>query len=399
MRIVLDYRPALRARTGVGELVHELARALVSPERPLGRESGLEVPRHADASDVSAAMGSDVDVVLFTSSWKDRPSDAVRRELAGVRVADHRIPVRSLTWAWNRMGWPPIEMLTGHCDVVHSMTPLVIPARRAAQVVTVHDLDFLHHPERAAAETRRDFPALVADHVAGADHVIVPSRYTAREVERRLAVPGSRITVCSPGPPAWARAVAAERARSADARHILFIGTLEPRKNVGALIAAYRALVSAVADAPPLVLAGRMTAEGVAWQHSATEAGLADRVRFLGYVDDRDRPALYEAAHMLVLPSLEEGFGFPVLEGMACGVPVVISNRGSLPEVAGDAADPIDPDDIDGLAARMRALLDPEHAADAVTRGSARAARYSWNGCATEARRAYRAAVVVRQSR
>jgi alpha-1,3-rhamnosyl/mannosyltransferase len=102
---------------------------------------------------------------------------------------------------------------------------------------------------------------------------------------------------------------------------------------------------------------------------------------------------------MLVLPSLEEGFGLPVLEAMACGVPVVISNRGSLPEVAADAASPVDPSDADALAHEMARVLRPDIAAEATARGLARAARYSWQSCALSARDAYRAAVAARERR
>lgn len=408
MRIVLDYRPALRARTGVGELAHELARALLAEgelaARPLAAECvanrGSEDAPVAARSSAPEAPEAPDEIVLFTSSWKDRPSEQARKELAGARWVDRRVPVRLLTWAWNRCEWPPIEALAGPCDLVQSLTPLLVPARAAAQVVTVHDLDFLSHHDRTEGEMRRDFPALSARHVRRADHVIVPSEYTAAEVRTRLAVAPGRITVCSPGPPDWTARVAAERAGTgARGEHILFLGTLEPRKNVGALIHAYGALVRSTPDAPPLVVAGRMSAHGERWRQAAESAGLGARIRFLGYVKDAARPELYARARMLVLPSFDEGFGFPVLEAMACGVPVVISNRGALPELAGDAAAPVAPDDVDGLAARMRALLDDGAAAAAAARGLRRASRYSWTACARAARGAYRAAWTARQSR
>lgn len=102
---------------------------------------------------------------------------------------------------------------------------------------------------------------------------------------------------------------------------------------------------------------------------------------------------------MLVLPSFEEGFGLPVLEAMACGVPVVVSDRGSLPEVAGTAATPVDPTDIEGLAAAMAQLLQPDVAARARARGYQEAARYSWAACATATLQAYRAAIGARAER
>jgi glycosyltransferase involved in cell wall biosynthesis len=368
VRILLDYRPALRERTGVGEFVHELAKALTR-------------------------TGTD-DIILFTASWKDRISEATARELAGARFVDRRLPVRGLTWAWNRAEWPPAEWLAGTVDVVHAQSPLLIPTRGAAQVVTIHDLDYLLHPQRAEAEMRRDFPALAAAHAQRADQVIVSSRYAAAEVAARLGVARAKVSVCSPGVPEWASAIAAERAvRRISPGPILFLGTLEPRKNVGGLFEAYARLRTRRVDTPPLVMAGKARDSVVHELAKLREAPLAGHVELRGYISDAERQQLYRSATMLVLPSFEEGFGLPVLEAMACGLPVVVSDRGALPEVAGDAASPIPPGDADALAAAMERLLDPENARRASERGRSRAARYSWAACAANARDAYRAAV------
>ena len=183
VRIVLDYRPALRERTGVGEFVHELARALTAA-------SPLSPP------------------TLLSTSWKDRVSPAARDDLPTAHIVDRRIPVQALTWAWNRLEWPPVEGLTGACDVVHAQTPLLIPASRAAQVVTIHDLHFLRHPERSEREIRRDFPALVHAHAQRADHIVVSSAYAAAEVQTTLEVEAGKVSVCAPGAPYWAAEVA-----------------------------------------------------------------------------------------------------------------------------------------------------------------------------------------------
>jgi glycosyltransferase involved in cell wall biosynthesis len=368
VRILLDYRPALRERTGVGEFVHELTRAL-------------------------AGTGAD-EVSVLTSSWKDRPAPTLQAELGHVRIVDRRIPVRGLTWSWNRLGWPPVERLAGAADVVHSQSPLVIPATHAARVVTIHDLDFLLHPERTEGEMRRDFPALVRKHVHRADHIVVSSRYARGEVTSRLALAHDKVSVCSPGAPAWAAGIARERSTSGPpGTSILFVGTLEPRKNISGLLDAYLRLRERRPDAPPLVMAGRARAAVRGDLERVETAPLAGHVSVLGYVSDEDRQRLYREACMLVLPSLEEGFGLPVLEAMACGVPVVISDRGSLPEVAGAAASPVDPADPDALAREMTRLLAPVDAREAAAQGLARAALYSWDRCAASARDAYQAAV------
>jgi glycosyltransferase involved in cell wall biosynthesis len=348
LRILLDYRPALRERTGVGEYVHEIATALTRQLAPADR------------------------LTLFSSSWKDRlPADRV----PGTRVVDARIPVRALNLAWHRLGWPPIERFAGPLDIAHSLHPLLMPTRRAKQIVTVHDLDFLDHPERTRGEIHRDYATLAPRHARRADAVVTISRFTAGEVERRLGVARDRIVICSPGAPRWP-----PRPAPAPRGPILFMGTLEPRKNVGVLLEAYEALRQMMPDAPPLWLAGGATAAAAPWLRAIAEPPLAGHVEHLGYIPADRRYDLYARASMLILPSHLEGFGIPVLEAMTVGVPVIVSRRGALPEVAGDAAQIVEPEDAAGFAAAMtRYLTDAGAVADAVQRGIARARVYSWD--------------------
>jgi len=374
VRILVDYRPALRERTGVGEYVHEMAKA----------QAGLQPPD---------------EITLFSNSWKDRPAPALASEMGrSVRIIDVRIPVRGLVWSWNRLEWPAVEWFAGAHDVVHSQSPLLIPTRHAAQVVTIHDLDFLRNPDQASAEIRRDYPVLARSHASRADAVIVSSRYAATQVTNELRLDPSRVHLCPPGRPEWADEVRLRR-RDRTGRHILFIGTLNARKNVGTLLDAYTLLRAQVADAPPLVLAGSRTAHSSGWEARCQQAPLLGHVSLTGYVDLARRIELYENASMLVLPSYDEGFGLPVLEAMACGVPVIVSSRGSLPEVAGAAATPIDPDDAVGFATAMRAMLDPAAAAEAAERGIRQAAPFTWRTCAEAVRRAYQSAIEVHAHR
>jgi glycosyltransferase involved in cell wall biosynthesis len=374
VRIVLDYRPALRERSGVGEFVHGLAGAL-------------------------AASAAGDELVVLSTSWKDRPDPNLAAELPGVQIIDRRVPVRPLTWAWNRLGWPPVEWLTGAVDVIHAQTPVLIPASKAAQVITIHDLGFLDRPERSNAEMRRDFPRLVAPHAARADHVVVSSRYAGGEVARQLNVAADRITVCSPGAPAWTLPIARERGGEPRGAELLFIGTLEPRKNIAGLLDAYARLRERRQDAPPLVLIGRITDSLQVVLRRTSLAPLAGHVKVTGYVTEDERRRAYRTARVLLLPSFEEGFGLPVLEAMACGVPVVVSNRGSLPEVAGNAARPIDPENPEAIAAEIARLLDAQAARQAIAEGLAQAGRYTWEAAARAAREAYARAVVARARR
>ncbi len=312
-------------------------------------------------------------------------------ELAGATAFDRRVPVAVLNLAWHRLGWPSIERLTGQSfDVAHSFHPLLMPSRSAAQVITIYDLNFLTHPERTRAEIRRDYAALVRSHAKEADHVIVISDFTSREVQRQLGVPAERISICRPGAPEWT----ARTTTPADG-YALFVGTLEPRKNVGALLDAYEALLSrGVPHLPPLVLAGQATPDAAPWLARIARPPLLGHVRALGYVDPSARRSLYEGALLLVQPSHEEGFGMPVLEAMTVGVPVVAAGRGALPEVLGDAGLLADLDrhagDAQSLTGSMLQMLGDEGLrASASARGVARARAFHWAAAAEAAHEAY----------
>jgi len=365
VRILVDYRPALRERTGVGEYIHQLARAYTAAYRE--------------------------ELLLFTSSWKDRPARTVADQ-TGARVIDRRIPVRILNYLWHRLEWPPAEMLAGDVDITHSAHPLLLPARNAAQIVTIHDLFFLSHTQDTGAEIRRDYPVLAASHARRAHAVITSTQYGRSQIIERLGVAGERIYVCPPGAPVW-RTLGRQPNVPSDGC-ILFVGTLEPRKNVGALLDAYERLVSRRADMPRLVLAGRATAAASNWLARIQNVPLAGRVTHVGYVDDHAREDLYRAARVLVMPSLDEGFGLPALEAMSAGVPVIVSSRGSLPEVVQDAGAQVDPSNTGSLAdAVERAVFDQSWAMRAAQMGLDRARRFTWTDSARTLHRAYTEAV------
>ena len=374
--LLLDYRPALRDRTGVGEWVHQLALNLLALK---------------SAGDAAAAG---VELTLWSSSWRDRPTPSALRELNGATFVDRRVPVRPLTWAWNRVGWPPIESLTSRrFDVVHSTTPLLLPARSGLRVCTVYDLDFLAHPGRTRAEMRRDFPKLARAHAARADLVVTISDHSKAQVEQRLSVPPERVAVCRPGVPSWIPGPRRQPAAGAPG-HILFVGTLEPRKNVPALLAAYRVLVERQPSAPPLVLAGQATPAADAWLAEAQAPPLKGRVIVEGYVSNERRAELYAGASVVVLPSLDEGFGLPALEAMALGIPAITSNVGALPEVVGDAGILVDPADVRGLALALeRVSTDPALASRMRDAGIVRAREFSWPASARALLDAYRDAL------
>jgi glycosyltransferase involved in cell wall biosynthesis len=368
VRILIDYRPALRERTGVGEYAHELSTAL----------AGL-----LPATDT---------LTLFSSSWKDRLAPGV---VPSVPVIDARVPVTLLNLAWHRLAWPPVESFAGDVDVAHSMHPLLMPARRAAQVVTIYDLYFLDRPENTAAEVRRDYAALAGAHGRRADAVVTISEYSASMIRSRLSVPADAIAICAPGAPAW-RPIDEPRPNGP----ILFVGTIEPRKNVGALLKAYAELLEKKPDAPPLVLAGKVSSACQGLMTDLARPPLAGRARHAGYIAGADRERLYREASMLVVPSFEEGFGMTALEAMTIGIPVVASNRGALPEVVGDAGVLVDPDDASAIASAMlRLLMDPIQRRQCAERGLARSRRFTWRASAARLIEAYAEAVERRRAR
>jgi len=371
MQILVDYRPALRARTGVGEYTHELVRGY------------------------AAAYPDEMSV--FTSSWKDRADPELADELHA-RVIDRRIPVRMLNLAWHRFGWPPIEMLAGAADVVHAAHPLLIPARRAAQVITIHDLFFLDHPERTRAEIRRDYPSLAAAHARRADAIITSSQHVKGLVATRFGVPEEKIYACPPGAPEWR--TLGRRPNIPLNGSILFLGTLETRKNIGMVLDAYTLLIERLHSVPRLVFAGAATADAAEWFDRMSRPPLQGHVAHFGYVPHHRREQLYADARVVVLPSLDEGFGLPALEAMSAGVPVVVSDRGSLPEVVADAAVIVGADDPDALAnACVRIVTDPSYAADRARAGMARARAFTWRASAETLRRAYVDAIARRRDR
>ena len=170
-------------------------------------------------------------------------------------------------------------------------------------------------------------------HARRADGILTSSEHSAQRIIQALSIPREHVVVAPPGPPRWT-AGGRQKPRN-PAGYVLFVGTLEPRKNLGALLDAYALLRAQERDIPPLRVAGRAPASAAAWVRRMSESPLVGSVDYIGYVPDAKRRALFEGASLLVLPSWHEGFGLPVLEAMALGVPVVTSDRGALPEVAG----------------------------------------------------------------
>ncbi len=274
----------------------------------------------------------------------------------------------------------------------------VLPLTPGRAVATVHDLGYRYFP-RAHPWASRVYLEWGTRHNARAGRlVIADSNATREDLVRFYRVPADKIRVAYPGvrpglgPVRDAAAVRDTLCRyGIEPPYVLYVGTLQPRKNLTRLIEAF-------AQVPPphqLVLAGRKGWMYDAILRRAEELGIGDRVRFTGYVPDEDLPALLSGAALFAFPSLYEGFGLPVLEAMACGAPVVCSNTSSLPEVAGEAAVLVPPTDTEALAAAMnRVLADDALRAELIRRGQERVKLFTWRRCAEEILKALEEACV-----
>ena len=298
---------------------------------------------------------------------------------------------------WYRAGIPlPVQVFTGPIDLFHSPDFVLPPVRGGVPtLLTVHDLSFIHYPATFPANLVAYLNRAVPRSVARATHILADSEATRRDLAALWRVPDDKVTVLYSGVNARFRpvtdgtALAAVRARYGldDRPYVLAVGTVQPRKNYEMLVRAFRAVAQAGPHA--LVIAG-----GRGWLTEGLDAeitrqGVADRVILPGFVDDADLPALYSAADLFVFPSLYEGFGLPLLEAMACGVPVISSDASSLPEVAasgGQAAALLLPpgDEAAWSAAMLRLLGDGAARQQLIAAGAAQAARFTWPAAARQ---------------
>ncbi len=288
-------------------------------------------------------------------------------------------------------------------DVVHSPSFIMPYLRGAARhVLTVHDMTFFSHPQCHIALRRSAlYRRMVLASLRRADVVVAPSQATRQAILEFLPnLDPDRIHVTVPGiseefrpcDPASVRGVVARLALPDP--YILYVGTLEPRKNIPALVEAYRRLVEAGAIKERLVLAGKLGWGYEALLKQIQAPALRGKVHLAGYVSQQDLPALYAGARLFVYPSLHEGFGFPPLEAMACGVPVISTRSSSLTENLEAAAELVAPDDVVGLAAVMRRLLsDDRLRAKRQSEGLEQARQYRWDQTARATVKSYQAAM------
>jgi glycosyltransferase involved in cell wall biosynthesis len=373
MRIAIDYTAAVNQTAGIGRFVRSLVKAVTEIDQ---QNQYLLV--HA------------------------RPNDeAVLDFPTAPNVSRRQLPIRErlLTILWHRANLPvPIDAFTGSIDLFHSPDFVLPPLRRPRSILTVHDLAFLLFPECAHEALREYLLRVVPRSARRASFVVADSENTANDVICLLGVPPERVAVVPGGVDARFQPVTdPERLQAMrrqlqveSAPYVLFVGVIEPRKNLQGLIGAFELAKKRYRLPHKLVVVGRKgwLAEGIYEKYE--RSSVREDIVFPGFIDDADLPTLYSAAAALVMPSFYEGFGLPLLEAMACGTPVIASNAASLPEVVGDAAPQVDPNDIDALADTLaQVLTDDQLRATNRVRGLERAARFTWTAAAHKLLKVY----------
>lgn len=374
MNIGIDYTAALKQSGGIGRYTRGLVTTLARLD-PATRYTLLVTP---DAP----ARGLEFFADFSNFSHQTTP-----------------LAERWMTIGWHRFFLPaPVEWFAGPIDLFHSPNFILPPTRRAKTLLTVHDLSFIRHPQGAVDSLRRWLLRVVPRSLARASHILADSFSTQQDLIDIFNVNPADITVVGAGVEARFQPVT-NPARLEQVRRrykvppaekiILSVGTLEPRKNFTGLIAAFNQ--SPVRYSHHLVIAG-----GRGWLYddilaAARTSPVAERIHLTGFVADEDLPALYNLADIFAFPSHYEGFGIPVVEAMACGVPVVCANNSSLPEVAGDAALQITAADTPALAHALHCLaVDEDLRRRAVELGLQQARRFTWEAAAHRLLAVYR---------
>jgi glycosyltransferase involved in cell wall biosynthesis len=304
-------------------------------------------------------------------------------------AAEMRVMPFPRVWTHVRLSW---EMATQPPDLLFvpsHVLPLVHPQH---SVVTVHDLGYLYYPEAHTWFQNRYLRWSTRYNAKSALRVLADSEATRQDLVHHCQIPQEKIKVVYPGrdetlePVGDSATLGRIRARyNLQLPYYLYLGTLQPRKNLVRLVQAFGRFVQGSGTEQNLVLAGKK-----GWHYDEIETqihalGLEDRIILTGYVADLDLASLLSGALAFVFPSLYEGFGFPVLEAMACGTPVICSNTSSLPEIAGDAAILVDPLDVDALAAAMHRVAHNEGLRQSlIERGFQQMQSFSWERCAKE---------------
>lgn len=362
-KVTVDYTPAYEQGGGIGRYVRELVHALSEVD-----------PTNEYRLFVSGCAISPLKKIGDNFKW-----------------ATTRVSQKWLARLWHRARIPlPVEAISGSTDLFHA-TDFVLPPtqRKTRTILTVHDLSFIRTPETAKASLRRYLETVVPRSLRRATHVLADSQSTKDDLVDIYGVKPESVSVLLSGvdsrfKPSTLTDTMREKYFIPNRPYVLAVGTVQPRKNYARLVHALAELHQMGIDVSLVIAGGKGWLEDEIYE-AVNKTGLRNFVRFTGFVDDADLPALYSDAVCTAFPSLYEGFGLPVLESMACKTPVLTSNVSSLPEVAGDAALLVDPHDVGEISVGMyRLITDDELRRQLIQRGANRIVDFSWQQTARE---------------
>ena len=371
-KLAIDYTPAYEQTGGIGRYVRELTAALAQIDK---------------ASDYR----------LFVSG--SRSSQLPRPPAANFSWKSTVASPKWLARIWHRARLPlPIEAFVGPVDLYHA-TDFVLPPTlpRTRTLLTVHDLSFVRAPEAASPQLKAFLDATVPRSVARADHILADSQATKSDLMELYGTSERKISVLLCGvddsfqPVNDQRVIAAIRKKYSleSVDFLLAVGTVQPRKNYSRAIQALAQIRNLGHDLHLAIVGGKGWLEDEMYS-TIENSGMKEYVHLLGYVDDRDLPALYSSARALLMVSLYEGFGLPIIEAMSCGTPVITSKVSSLPEVAGDAALLVDPYDITSITEAILQLESDLTLREAlVEAGYLQARKFSWKRSAAKLKAIY----------
>jgi len=373
MRIGLDLRPFLKEETGIGVYFRNLLFSLVK-------------------------IDWENEYFLFSSSLKDRFSVNKIPAFARMNFRDFHYPVEAINFFWNRLLFPPLDFFfKKSLDLTHSPTPLILPTR-GKKIISVHDLFFVDSPEMTDKDTRKNFPKRVSASIQKADGVIAVSRFVKDQLLNRFVIDEDKVKVIYHGTDTdFYYGVPASRLDRVIKKHalpsdfLLFVGAIEPRKNLTSLIKALK-IVHKKYSKISLVIAGRKGSDYPKVQALILKNQLEGWVKILDYLPREEVRCLYSLASLFVFPSLCEGFGLPLLEAMAGRLPLVVSGVSALPEIAEDAALYFDPNSPESIAGRIvEALQDKSLQKKLIARGVERSKDFDWEKTAVDTLDFYKA--------
>ena len=378
--IYIDISAAVHRRAGLGRYAESLTRALVG-----GVRCGAGPP------------GGKSYALFYNRERSIVPLSGLERLPASTVALGYK-PWRMLVWL-GQLVHVGFDRLLPQGALFHATEHLLLPLRSIPTVLTVHDLIFRHLPEHHKPLNRVYLNLALPLYCRRATHIIAISECTRRDVMAAYGLPPEKVTVIHEAadprfqPQTPDRVTAVRQQYGLPERYILFVGTIEPRKNLTRLLHAFEALhADDLCDA--LVVVGKPGWLFGDFFTALERSPVRDAVLLPGYVPDEVLPAVYSGARALAFPSLYEGFGLPALEAMACGTPVACSGTSSLPEVAGDAALYFDPSCQGSIVEALRRMLsDPDLRSELAQRGLERAARFSWDRVADKTKAVYEAVI------